>query len=250
MRTIFVGDVHGCRDELESLLVKLEHTPDDRLIFLGDLVDRGPDPAGVVRLVRSIPEVQCIIGNHDDRALRYLMHAAKAAANPAYTITMKVEPARAAEWVSLGPLDVAFLRSLPVTISAAGFVAVHGGFLPGKPIESQKRNTLIRLRWVDANGKFVGMGPDGIRMPEGARPWMEAFDGAFNVVCGHIVYDLERPRFDRTASGHAVWSIDTGCAFGGHLTALVLDSERLDEPTIVQVRARRAYAQLEDAEKD
>jgi len=79
---------------------------------------------------------------------------------------------------------------------------------------------------------------------------MAAFDGAFNVVCGHAVHDLNRPRFDRSASDHEIWSIDTGCAFGGHLTALVLDSERPDERAIVQVRALRAYARLEDADDD
>lgn len=87
-------------------------------------------------------------------------------------------------------------------------------------------------------------------MPTGARLWMEAFDGGVNVVCGHAVHDLEHPRFDQTASGHEVWSIDTGCAFGGRLTALGLDSENTDGRAVVQVQARTLRCQLDVDEID
>ena len=75
LRTIFIGDVHGCLTELDALLACLEPREGDRLCFTGDLVDRGPDSLGVVRRVRALlaqfPGSACIIGNHEEKTLRY-----------------------------------------------------------------------------------------------------------------------------------------------------------------------------------
>ncbi len=67
-RTIAIGDVHGCVDALHSLVQAIEPTSVDQLIFLGDLVDRGPDSRGVIDFVLSLREwvpVRCIRGNHE-----------------------------------------------------------------------------------------------------------------------------------------------------------------------------------------
>ena len=74
-RTIIIGDVHGCLDELDELLALIRPAAGDHIHFLGDLVDRGPDSLGVVRRVRALfsefPGSVCIAGNHEDKALRY-----------------------------------------------------------------------------------------------------------------------------------------------------------------------------------
>ena len=67
-RTIAIGDVHGCADEFEELLAKLELKPDDRVIQVGDLVNRGPDSHRVIELAREY-QVESIIGNHELRLL-------------------------------------------------------------------------------------------------------------------------------------------------------------------------------------
>ncbi|MCX7809248.1 MAG: metallophosphoesterase, partial [Deltaproteobacteria bacterium] len=67
-RTLFVGDVHGCREELELLLEKAGFSSGDRLVFVGDLVNKGPDPKGVVQLARKLGALS-VLGNHDARMI-------------------------------------------------------------------------------------------------------------------------------------------------------------------------------------
>src|SRR5215472_14519065 len=69
-RTLIVGDVHGCARELEALLSRLAFTDGDRLIFVGDLVARGPDALGVLSVVRRTKAV-FVRGNHEDKLLRW-----------------------------------------------------------------------------------------------------------------------------------------------------------------------------------
>ena len=71
---IFIGDVHGCLEELITLLSRLEYNSAcDTLVFVGDLVDRGPESVGVVRHVRELQaehgqeKVQCVMGNHEEK---------------------------------------------------------------------------------------------------------------------------------------------------------------------------------------
>jgi hypothetical protein len=125
-------------------------------------------------------------------------------------------------------------------------VAVHGGFLPGRSPADQVRkhaDEIIRCRWVNAEGKHVGMVAGSKEMPPGSFPWMERFDGKFHVVCGHAVHGTEKPRVDKTVAGFEVWSIDTGCYGGGRLTALSIDHDTLARE-VVQVQAAREYFPL------
>ncbi|WP_139068857.1 metallophosphoesterase, partial [Hyphomonas sp. ND6WE1B] len=76
MKTAIIGDVHGALAPLLALITKLALGAGDRLVFVGDLVDKGPEPAGVVRFVRQLSEtapyeVILIEGNHEDRHRRY-----------------------------------------------------------------------------------------------------------------------------------------------------------------------------------
>jgi predicted MPP superfamily phosphohydrolase len=77
MRQIIIGDVHGCIDELNELMQLLAPSADDQLIFIGDLIDRGPDSSGVVRQVvqwSKQMDVKLILGNHEEKFLRYVKH--------------------------------------------------------------------------------------------------------------------------------------------------------------------------------
>ncbi len=265
MRTIFIGDVHGCLDELAALVDKLRLVSDDTLVFMGDLVDRGPDPVGVVRFVRKLTGfcVRGVLGNHEEKCLRWLRHEDKVASGKQAKNPMKpVRPERQAEWRGLDAEDRAFLAAQPLAlefdIAGESWVAVHGGLLPGKPLADQVKkhaSEIIRCRWVNAEGKHVGMENGSKEQPPDSFTWMERFDGPFNVVCGHAVHGEKEmirqlkagepcgvaPRVDKSASGHEIWSIDTGCFGGGRLTALVLDDARPGHREVVQVQAAREY---------
>lgn len=76
-RLILVGDVHGCLKELRQLMERIEPAVEDRIIFIGDLIDKGPDSIGVVRFAVELAKthrVELILGNHEEKFLRYVRH--------------------------------------------------------------------------------------------------------------------------------------------------------------------------------
>ena len=240
-RSIVIGDVHGCLEELDELLVCLERKPTDRLIFLGDLMDRGPDPIGVVRRVRELG-AECVLGNHEEKHLRWARHEAKRKSQPRYRNPMQpFEGDGLAQHAALTADDLAWMIALPKLVTIEGsattpdWLVVHAGLWPGKPLATQKEGVMLRLRYVTAEGDPV-RGDDPTVMPRGAHPWATRWRGPESVVYGHAVHDLATPRVDRPAEGVECWGIDTGCCFGGALTALVLPSRE-----VVSVKAKQVH---------
>ncbi len=224
-RTIIVGDVHGCRDELEALLSRVAFTPGDRLVMVGDLVVRGPDPAGTLDLLLSLG-ARSVRGNHEHRLLR--CRAGDASPGDAQRATIAALTAR--HW--------AFIEALPLWIDLPehGVRVVHAGVVPGVPIERQAPRALMYMRCLDAAG-----GPDERR---GDSLWGARYRGAPHVVFGHNA--RSEPQIHRFATG-----LDTGAVYGGRLTALVLAAGARPPPpgerdvrhgALVTVPARRRYA--------
>lgn len=215
-RTIAIGDVHGCADEFEELLNALDLAPDDRVIQLGDLVNRGPDGHGAVELAREY-QVEAILGNHELRLLRAHREGQTSQLKDYDHQTLK----------ELTDEDWHYLGSMPkfkygVT---SDVVMVHGGFLPNLPWQSQDIDTITNIQVIDKNGNPAKRSdaPD-------AKPWADHWTGSPFVIYGHTPRPnvLERP---------GSIGIDTGCVYGGHLTAYVTD-----DGSLVQVRARKSYA--------
>src|SRR6185503_6653865 len=131
-RTLVIGDVHGCLDELRELLERVRFRKgEDRLVFVGDLMDRGPYPVECVRLAREL-EAECLLGNHEEKHLRWRRHVERAAAERGYKNPMpSMGEVREAENAALDADEVAWLASLPVCVDLGGdWVAVHAGFEP------------------------------------------------------------------------------------------------------------------------
>ncbi len=215
-RTIVIGDVHGCAEELRALLLRLGRQPGDEFIFLGDLVNKGPDSHGAIRLVRELPQASCLLGNHELRLLNYRRDGDK-------------KPLKDYDWETLRtlePADWAFLENLPLTryLPALGIVLVHGGFLPNQPWQDQPADVVTRIQVIDEKGRPRKRN-DAPQCPS----WADLWQGPPFVIYGHT----PRPEIYRTT-----WAlgIDTGCVYGGHLTACILP-----EKEIVQVPALRKY---------
>ena len=104
-----VGDPHGCRAELDDLCNVLDLTDDDLLVFVGDLVRKGPDSKGVVDRVREAPNMLTVRGNNEEKLLR-----------------------GDKELDELTDEDLAWIASLPVVISLPETLVVHGGIDPRK----------------------------------------------------------------------------------------------------------------------
>ena len=234
MSTVVIGDVHGCLEEFDELLAQFRDK--DRIVLVGDLMDRGPDPVGVVRRVRELG-LRCVMGNHDEKHVRWARHEARARAQPGYVNPMRPLPdERAAQNRALGDDGLAFLASLPHKLDLGrGWWVTHGGCVPNVPLRRQKPAVLLRCRWVDDAGSMIGSQE---RPPNGVH-WAEVWRGHESIVYGHHVHDLATPHVDTPGKGVTCAGIDTGCCFGGRLTAYVVETGE-----IVQVAARGTYAEL------
>jgi hypothetical protein len=202
LRTIIVGDVHGCRGELEALLERVAFGSGDRLIFVGDLVARGPDSLGVLDVARRTGAV-IVRGNHEQKlldwraAVRDLGAARALLACPIGRLHRDLSRA-------LRPVDWRLLETSPLFIDLPehGARVVHAGVTPGVAIDAQAPATLMRIRTV----------PRG----KGAHVlWGEVYAGPPQVVFGHNA--APGLQLHPWATG-----LDTGCVYGGRLTALVL----------------------------
>ncbi|HUE95197.1 MAG TPA: metallophosphoesterase [Longimicrobiaceae bacterium] len=226
-----VGDVHGCFSELFRLLTRLGYRVEDgwvrgvapgrRLVFLGDFWDRGPDGAAVLRLVADAcltGLALAIPGNRDIKLLR-LMESGRVRRAPecaALRATMSAAQLRA-----IGR----FLASLPGhrVLDEGRLVVAHAG-LPSQRQGDDSKDTWQRAVFGGATGP---PDPDGIPR---RLAWARRYRGSALVVYGHT--PLARPlRLGRT------WGIDTGCVYGGALTAL-----RYPELEIVSVPAEGVHA--------
>src|SRR5688572_12231476 len=149
-RTIVVGDVHGCRDELERLLQLVRYDEHDALFFLGDLLSRGPDPLGVLAIARRTG-ARGVRGNHDDDLLKW--HLAKQAGDEGAHLGRAKR--KLAE--QLEPADWAVLASLELWIDLPDHELriVHAGIVPGLPMEAQPLSALLSMRYLGPHNEPI-----------------------------------------------------------------------------------------------
>jgi bis(5'-nucleosyl)-tetraphosphatase (symmetrical) len=271
MSRFAVGDVQGCHEELRALVARIGFLPDrDQLWFVGDLVNRGPDSLGVLRFVRALGEnAVVVLGNHDLHLLA-LAFGRRRKPNPRDTLeAVLAAPDRDAllAWLLTRPLlwydrnandllvhgglvpqwsvqaALALAREVETSLQndpAAVFDAMYGDLpdrwsakLCGPERLRFAINTFTRMRYCTADGRIdVRLkGAPGAQAPHGPfHPWFE--------------FEQRRSRGTRVIFGH--WStlgfyrgrdvigLDSGCVWGGTLTALDLD--RAADPVSVPCR--------------
>jgi hypothetical protein len=233
MRTIIIGDVHGCLEEFDELLKVVQHVPDrDRLILVGDLIDRGPDPVGVVRRVREMG-AESVMGNHEDKCVQWF-HREELRKSSGRINRMSVHPDRLVEWGRLSRDDLDWMESLPVVIQLPeGWWVVHAGFEAG-PMGDQRPDKMMRVCHLDPSTGRMKSPDRNMDQRPGTVPWTDMWPHPESVVYGHSVH-VDGPRVDWPSLGVACVGIDTGCVFGGPLTAMILDGGRVD---FAQVRPK------------
>jgi bis(5'-nucleosyl)-tetraphosphatase (symmetrical) len=264
-----IGDIQGCYQPLRSLLRKLRHSPDrDQLFFVGDLVNRGPDSLKVLRFVRSLETgARTVLGNHDLHLLA-LHHDRKLKPRPGDTLdAVLAAPDRdpLLDWLLQQPLVIDDPKHRDLIVHAGivpdwtltqllalardtsralcadprGFLATMYGNKPDRWRDARTRadrhrftiNVLTRLRYCQADGTIDLKRKDAPTGEPGPwRPWFEHPARLRNrrVICGHwsTLGLVRRAR---------LLALDTGCVWGGTLTAVNLDDP---EAPPVQLRCR------------
>lgn len=218
-RVYAVGDVHGCLAQFNALIAAIEADDAARevagttIVLLGDLIDRGPDSAGVIRAARALTlrrKVHILMGNHEEMMLEaldseeVLKHFLRYGGRET-VLSYPVDPERYHQ-AEIGETlelmraavpreDIEFLRGLEDQVRIGDYLFVHAGIRPDVNLDEQK---LADLRWI-------------------REPFL-SHSGSFGpvVVHGHTIFDA--PQFRPNRIG-----IDTGAYRTGRLTALGLE---------------------------
>jgi predicted phosphodiesterase len=229
-RIAIIGDIHGCIDELKELLELIDNEGVPTIYHLGDLVDRGPDSGAVVSLLRR-RGIFGVMGNHESKLLALLQRG------PASQIRDE-DKRRSALSISADSANLEYLKSLPRLhyigeVLERPVVLVHAGLWPGLPLYRQPFSVMMaQLIKADTPGEVAWLTDENARK-KGLLPWWELWDGEEIAVFGHTVFH-EPQLMNRTIG------LDTGCVFGGRLTALILPDFRF-----LSVKAKARYAERE-----
>lgn len=270
MANYVIGDLQGCLDSLESLLESIQFSPEaDTLWLVGDLVNRGPKSLEILRKLYSMGEsVKPVLGNHDLHLLA--LWAGYGRIHKSDTLDEIVEAPDAPElitWLRRQPL----VRELPCSIEGKRCLMVHAGILPtwsfndALRYSSEVQETLASKKWLDFMPSLYGNKPkmwdeslpeyDRLRLivnvctrmrmlwsdgsldfkfklepdiaPEGLKPW---FEFSRKTKEGQIIFGHWSTL--KMMTNRAGYCLDTGCVWGGMLTAL-----RLEDEQIIQVPA-------------
>ena len=269
MTTYAIGDIQGCMSALRQLIDQIRFNPvHDRLWFVGDLVNRGPESLAVLRYVKSLGEAALtVLGNHD----LHLIAVAEGITPPRRKDTLH-QVLIAPDRQSL----LAWLRRQPLLHQEGAFLLVHAGLLPqwttptttklATEVEAALRgdgyreflrslydekisdcwsddltgmarlgvitNALTKLRVCTAEGRMaLSYKAELQNVPKDLMPWIQIPNRRSvetTIICGHwsaLGLHLQ----------DNVIALDTGCVWGGHLTAV-----RLEDRQVFQVPCRRS----------
>jgi diadenosine tetraphosphatase ApaH/serine/threonine PP2A family protein phosphatase len=228
----FLTDIHGCIAELAQLLTKLgynefgDHPDGRKLVFAGDYVDRGPDSATVLDTIMNLTntgKAQAVIGNHDDKLLRYLK-GTKVKLGHGLEKTVAQVQTKSPEFQAK---IRSWLQNLPyrLTLDNNKVVVAHAGLPEWMHLAVDSPKVRSHALYGDVDGTVDKLGRP-VR-----KNWALDYAGPRVVVHGHVVVDAPY------IINH-VYNLDTGCCFGGALTCL-----RYPEMELVSVAAHKNWSQ-------
>lgn len=211
-RAFVIGDVHGCYDELMRLLDKAGASLSrQRIVFVGDLINKGPESYKVLQFVRD-QGLDCTIGNHE---LKFLKSTGTPESLPPRLKELKVQ------MKSDLNLWLGWIDSLPSFIETEHYFVVHGGFHPRTAPHTTPREILATIRTWKGNDAILYQPED--------PAWHTYYQGTKSVFYGH--WAIQGLHFENNTYG-----LDSGCVYGRHLTGIWADSK-----DYVQVPAKKAY---------
>lgn len=237
-RLAFIGDVHGCYAELMDLVdaIGFFEGKVDKMIFVGDLIDKGPHPELVINWCKQFA-TSCVFvkGNHEEKHLRYNMHERKVRKNPNYKNPMGFTDDQLRTREALLGLNydayhfIDSWNDYHYCLDAGNHLVLHGGLLPGMKAEDMPTKIITRVRYLKSDKEMAHIDEITAEMPF----WTEKYHGPEKVIFGHQPFPTPH------ISEHAI-GIDTGCVHGNYLTAYL---PHLEEK-FVQVKAAKVYSTL------
>jgi len=235
-RTIIYGDIHGCLDEFIMLRDELQITQKDTEVLVGDLLDRGPYSNEVLTYARK-NDLQLVLGNHEYKYIRYHKHhwteKQTGKKNP-----MHFNEDKLAIYKNITDADMQYLMSAPFFLKIDNVTVLHAGITNKIDLDHPSKKELemlTRIRQLSSEEKPLAIGQESFE----SQYWADCYDGNQGVIVyGHEVHDLDKIKINRYAFG-----IDTGCVYGGKLTALIIHDSKdpMYSYDILQVQAFEKY---------
>lgn len=230
MREIILTDIHGCYEELRSLLKEVDFGRGDIVVGASDAVDKGPDSARVVRFLRQLESEGQLVrvkGNHE---VKFAKFARKYKKDPQRALEHKYAAHMLNTLRALDDSDVEWLSRAALWAPLNNFngIVVHAGFEPGMrqlppagataDSDLESARALIYCRYIK-NGQMVRLGGED----DTCQFWADLYDGRWgHVFYGHQSWLQEEPRLTSNTSG-----LDLGCVIGGRLAAAVLEGGKV-----------------------
>ncbi len=224
MRRICVGDLQGCLEPLDRLLEAVKFGDGDQLYSAGDLVNRGPDSLGVLRRLRAI-DARCVLGNHDLALLRMAAGTTRHRPPLLEPVLRAPDATQLLEW----------LATQPVLRVEADLVIVHAGLHPdwhdldetaaamnaGLDTTRAEQDASVRFATEVRHCTAAGARPEADEPPPGPpfMPWDHWYAGERIAVFGHWARR-------GLVNGEHVRGLDSGCVYGGALTAWIAEEDR------------------------
>ncbi len=254
MATYVIGDVHGCLLQLNNLLEKIAYSPTDKLYFVGDLVNRGPDSLDTLMFIKSLPNTNIILGNHDLHllALAYKI-ISRPAPHPTDSILNSPHKIKLIEWLRHQP----FMHKINDNT-----FTVHAGIPPQWDVNTAQKNAravekimqsatinkllellysklnaswseksdlwqthqytalaLTQMRKCTHNGElYLKFNNKGIAANQ-LKPWFEWYNQPENIIFGHWA------ELRGESTNQRCIATDTGCVWGGQLSAYQVEEQ-------------------------
>lgn len=216
-RTIVIGDIHGCFDELMKLLEIIEYSSDDLIISVGDMVDRGPQSWEVVKFFKSNPNIYSVLGNHERRVSGVIKGSSQPAWSQLHSLS-KLAPEERQMWSQ-------WFDELPAVIETKYAIITHARLDPIKSIKNQDPYYTCAV-----GGESVKIELDDNGIPSWYNKFVDNYQIKKPICIGHISYSKVE-----LIKGK-LYALDTDAVHAGVLTAIIFPEKK-----IVSIKVKENY---------
>ncbi|CAC9600901.1 hypothetical protein [uncultured Gammaproteobacteria bacterium] len=223
-RLIIYGDIHGCYDELVQLRQKINPAKEDVEVCVGDVITRGKNSIKTLRYLQ-VNNIKSVLGNHEDKIVRYLQHQENIKKNP-----IVLDEDEQDIVLNLSALDIDYLKNMPLFMQFGEITILHGGLQNHQnlnKISKKLKTQILRLRFLDQAHNFVTFG----REDDKSIFWADIYNGNH----GFVVYGHQK--FNEVKITQYALGVDTGCVYGGKLSAAIFQDTGSEKFSIESVNA-------------